>query len=174
MSIVNRIVQVAKSYIGQTEIRGNRGFTNKAFQAKMVATGWKMSQSWCAYFTELVWKQAYGTKSKFWKTLDALFSPSATATYNNFAGHATAFKVGKTPKLGALAVWRYGNGWQGHIGVVTGIVNATTFKSTEGNTNAAGGREGIMVAEKTRKTGEPFKAKGLNLIGFVYPEEETT
>lgn len=171
MTLSQRIVQVALSYVEQKEISGNKGFQNSAFQKKMVECGWKMSQSWCAYFAELVWKEGFGVKHLLYKTLDRLFSPSATATFANFRGHATNFTTGNKPKVGALAVWRYGNGWQGHIGVVTEVKANGSFVSVEGNTNSKGGREGIEVAIKTRKVGEPFKARGLNLIGFVYLPE---
>jgi hypothetical protein len=171
MALSDKIVQTGLSYVGQQEISGNKGFKNAAFQKKMEECGWSMTQSWCAYFAELVWKEAFGKSHPLWKTLDRLFSPSATATFANFKGHPTEFATGKTPKVGALVVWQYGNGWQGHIGVVTELVDKTTFKTVEGNTNSSGGREGIEVAVKTRKLGEPFKAKGLNIVGFVYPPE---
>lgn len=171
MTLVEKIVAAATSYIGQKEIAGNKGFQNASFQKKMVDCGWQINQSWCAYFTELVWKDAFGTKHTLYKTLDRLFSPSATATFANFKGHPTNFQTGLKPKAGALAVWRYGNGWQGHIGVVIEVRADGSFKTIEGNTNSEGGREGIEVAVKTRKVGEPFKAKGLNLIGFVYAPE---
>lgn len=171
MTLAEKIVAVATSYIGQKEIAGNKGFQNAAFQKKMIDCGWQMSQSWCAYFTELVWKEAFGTKHPLYKSLDRLFSPSATATFANFKGHPTSFATGAKPKVGALAVWRYGNGWQGHIAVVIEVRADGSFKTIEGNTNNDGSREGVEVAVKVRKVGEPFKARGLNLVGFVYPPE---
>jgi hypothetical protein len=165
-----KIVEVAKSYIGQQEISGNKGFKNTAFQKKMQDCGWQMGSAWCAYFTELVWKEAFGKSHPLYSTLDRLFSPSAVSTYSNFKGYPNGFKAGSTPKVGSLVVWRLGNGWQGHIGIVTEIVDKSTFKTIEGNTNNAGGREGIEVAKKIRTLGMPFKAKGLNLIGFIYAE----
>jgi hypothetical protein len=170
MSLSHKIVQVANSYLGQEEISGNKGFKNTAFQKKMQECGWQIGQSWCAYFSELVWKEAFGKSHPLYNTLDRLFSPSAVSTYSNFKGYPNGFKAGSTPKIGSLAVWRLGNGWQGHIGIVTEIVDKNTFKSVEGNTNAAGGREGIQVARKVRVTNMPFRSKGLNLIGFIYPE----
>lgn len=171
MTLIERILKVVMTYVGQQEINGNKGFKNKEFQKKMQECGWQISQSWCAYFTELVWKEAYGKTHALYHTLDRLFSPSATATFANFKGHPTQFKTGDKPKVGALVVWKYGNGWQGHIGIVTEILDNVSFKTVEGNTNSEGGREGIEVAVKKRKVGEPFKAKGLNLIGFIYPSE---
>lgn len=170
MTLQEKIAQVALSYVGQQEITGNNGFKNSVFQKKMQDCGWQMNHAWCSYFAELVWKEAFGKSHPLYATLDRLFSPSATSTFGNFKGHPQNFKTSSIPKVGALCVWRYGKGWQGHIGVVTSIVDKTTFTSVEGNTNSSGGREGIEVAKKTRKTNLPFRSKGLNLIGFVYPE----
>jgi hypothetical protein len=169
-TITEKIKSVAESYVGQEEIRGNKGFQNPQFQKKMKDCGWNDGQSWCAYFTELVWKEAYGKSSPFYATLDRLFSPSATATFTNFSGN-TAFKTGKTPKVGALVVWRYGTGWQGHIGIVTEIKSESKFVAVEGNTNNNGSREGYGVFKKLRDMNFHLvpRVKGLNLIGFVYP-----
>jgi hypothetical protein len=50
------------------------------------------------------------------------------------------------------------------------VVEATTenFKCIEGNTNKAGGREGIEVALKTR-TYQWKAMNGLQLVGFIHP-----
>ena len=164
--IDKKIVTIAAKYVGQREIPGNKGWRDKAFEAKMKATGWSSGQAWCAYFTELVWTEAYKGTSLL-PSIVALFSASATATYANFNG-SSLFKVGKVGKPGALAVWRYGNGWKGHIGIVESV-KGSTFVCIEGNTNAAGSREGIMVMRRTRRTDLPHSRSGLNLIGFVYP-----
>lgn len=167
--IADKIIEIAKGYTGQEEIEGNKGFKDPAFQKKMQDVGWKISDSWCCYFTELVWKEAYGKSHPLWKTLDKLFAPSCTATYSNFAG-SQLFKVGQTPKLGSLMIFRYGSGWKGHVGIVTAF-NKDACECIEGNTNDKGGREGYIVAKRNRKLGLPFKENGLNLVGFVYPSE---
>ena len=169
-AITDKIVSVAKSYIGETELPNNSGWKDAAFQQKMVDCGWQKGQSWCAFTTELIWKEAYGKDSPVYPLLDRLFSASATATAANFIA-SKDFTTGKSPKEGALVLWRHGTGWQGHAGVVTKVIDGINFKSIEGNTNSAGGREGIEVAEKNRKVGEAFKPNGLNIICFVYPKE---
>lgn len=170
--IADKIKEVALSYVGEEEKPGNLGWKDPKFEAKMVEVGWQPGQAWCAYQAELIWKEAYGKKHSLWKSLDRLFAPSATATYGNFAGSGL-FKTGSVPKVGALAVWRYGwSGWKGHIGVVVGINDANrTFDTIEGNTNAAGGREGLYTLKKTRRRDAPPTGTGLNLIGFVYPND---
>jgi hypothetical protein len=169
MTLSEKIVQIASSYVGQQEISGNKGFKTTAFQKKMQDCGWGIGQAWCAYFSELVWKEAFGKSHASYNALDRLFSPSAVSTYSNFKGSVT-FKCGTKPKIGSLVAWRYGSGWQGHIGIVHSIIDKNLFAAIEGNTNSSGGREGIEVAKKTRSLNLPFRSKGLNLIGFVYPE----
>ena len=164
----SKIVQIAQSYVGQREVAGNRGWKDKAFEAKMKATGWQPGDAWCAFFTELVWTEAFKGTSHVARFV-ALFSPSATATFSNFSG-SQEYKTGRTPRPGALAVWRYGTGWKGHIGIVESVEKGA-MKTIEGNTNAAGSREGVMVARKRRTTALGGTGAGLNLIGFVYPPE---
>lgn len=161
-----RIVQIAEKYVGQTEISGNRGWKDKVFEDKMKAVGWSTGQAWCAYFTELVWKEAAQPAQR--TALDTLFSPSATATFANFKG-TKFYRTGHLPKPGALVVWRYGNGWQGHIGIVTRVLDGARFETVEGNTNSAGSREGLFVMRRVRSNIPANSMKGLNLIGFVYP-----
>lgn len=169
--IAERIRDVAMSYVGQQEKPGNKGWENPNFELKMLQVGWKPGNAWCSFQAELIWKEAYGKSHPLWKALDKLFSPSATATYGNFHG-SDHFKVGSAPKLGALAVWRLGNGWQGHIGVVVNPKKAQgVFETVEGNTNKEGGREGMFTLVKQRRIGQAVTPRGLNLIGFVYPTE---
>jgi hypothetical protein len=169
MTLQDKIISVAEGYLGQQEIPGNAGFVDSKFEAQMRMVGWDKGQSWCAYFTELVWKRAFGKPSTFAPALDKLFSPSATATWANFKG-SNIFKTGAVPRPGALVVWRYGTGWQGHIGIVTGGINAATgkFPTIEGNTNASGAREGLYVMRKSRPLLFNQTGSGLNLIGFIY------
>jgi hypothetical protein len=161
-----KIVQVAASYIGKTEKPNNSGFKDAEFEKRMVDVGWVKGASWCAYFCELVCKEAYSSDKDAVKKYSTLFSGSATATYKNFD---VAGLTSKTPEVGSLAVWRLGNGWQGHIGIVAEVVDKDVFKTIEGNTNDNGGREGYIVTRKTRFTNKPYSAKSLNLIGFIKP-----
>lgn len=158
---MNDIVKVAKKYIGTTEKPNNSGFNNAEFEKRMRQVGFQTGQAWCCYFAELVCKEALLNEFDF---LDKNFTSSATATFQNFnlLGDTT-----KKCSVGSLAVWRYGLGWQGHIGIVSKILDANTFLCIEGNTNDKGGREGYIVAERERKIVAPFSEKGLNLIGFI-------
>ena len=143
------------------------GFKDKVFEKKMEAVGFVKSYAWCALFAELVWTEAY-KGSGLVNVLKKLFSASATTTYKNFDIDGT-FKVSQTPQIGAVVIWRHGSGWQGHAGIVVSI-DGDNIGTVEGNTNAAGGREGIEVAAKVRKWKDaPYQANGLNLVGFIIP-----
>jgi hypothetical protein len=159
-----KLVEVAASYVGQREINGNLGFRDVDFEHKMKAVGWRKTDSWCCYFMEMVAKEA-GASPAEWEAFDRLFTPSCTATYANFAG-SKMFKVGKVPKPGALMVWRLGQGWKGHIGMVESV-KGDVLITIEGNTDAAGGREGVEVARKRRRH-VWTNGKGLNLVGYIY------
>ena len=168
--IQKKIVEVAYSYVGEKETAGNSGFVNKKFLQEMQAIGWQKGWAWCACFAELVWSNAYGSLPQFPEKLQEvkkLITPSAVATWNNFlALHLTS----TNPEPGSLVVWRQGLSWSGHIGIVTKVgLDKNLFQTVEGNTNAAGGREGEVVAIKERRLLFTNSKSGLNLMGFVHP-----
>lgn len=158
---MNKVVEIAKKYVGQMEKPNNSGFVDADFERRMFAVGFERGQAWCCYFVELVCKEAYPDLFDY---LDKRFSASATATWRSFD---LVKKTRTKPSVGFLAVWRYGNDWRGHIGIVSKIIDKNTFLCIEGNTNIGGSREGYKVCEKERKLNSPFTKKGLNLIGFI-------
>lgn len=175
-TINEEIVLVAKSYEGQEEIRGNKGFKEEDFETKTKAVGWQKDQAWCSYFSELVWKEAYQQwDATLFSRLDKLFVGSAVTTFRNFQ-KTKDFVCNQNPKPGCLVVWQnYESGaasWSGHIGIVeTASVPKQLFTAIEGNTNDNGEREGFEVAIKTRTLNFKPKQNGLVLLGFVHPKE---
>ncbi len=159
---MNNIIEVATHYIGEKEIPGNMGFTDHDFEKKMFDVGFQKTYAWCALFMELCVKEGI---PDFYSKNEKLFNASATTTFKNFD---IAGKTNQMPQPGMGVIWRHGNGWQGHAGIVVSVNPANgTFEAIEGNTNSAGGREGIEVSRKTRKLKTPFSANGLNLVGFL-------
>ena len=81
------------------------------------------------------------------------------------------------PKEGAAVVWATFKGGKrqttGHIGVVTSV-DGTVYKTVEGNTTDKGGRDGVIVAERTRVLSKESwqTSNGLRLMGFVYPNQD--
>lgn len=167
------VIQIAKCYVGKTETPNNSGFNDSVFQKKMEEVGWSKGLAWCSYFAELVYREANNLADPseaigISPLLRKLFSGSATATFKNFYLDGT-YKTGTEPKLGALAIWRHGVGWQGHAAIVISINKPNnTFGTVEGNTNDKGGREGYIVSKKHRYIKKKFTPTGLNLVGFVY------
>jgi hypothetical protein len=162
-----RIASIAKGYIGQQEVRGNKGFKDAFFEEKMKAVGWNVGEAWCATFAELVWREAYAQmNSEVEHELRSLFSSSATKTFSNFK--FSKYGVSKKPEVGSLVCFKYGKGWQGHIGIVVAI-NGKEMVCVEGNTNTQGGREGIEVGEVRRILDFTSSDDKLNLLGFVNP-----
>lgn len=165
-----KIIDVALSYLNEREKKGNSGFYNEEFEQKMKAVGWNKGWAWCAFFAELVWREAYGQlNSVIEGDLRKLFSASATQTYNNFR-ISKKYKgyVSNKPEVGSLVVWRYGDGWQGHIGIVQQVRGKEVI-TIEGNTNSQGGREGIEVGQMRRLVSFDSMPRRLNLLGFIHP-----
>lgn len=162
---MNKAVQVALTYVGQKELPGNVFSNESDFGKKLHAVGQKDGDPWCALFTELVFKEAYPEK---FKEFDKLFSASAVQTFKNFT--KASYPVNTLPREGNLVIWQMMKDgqpqWQGHAGIVTDLKSSWEFISVEGNTNEAGGREGVAVAVKQRKVIKDVW-NGLKVLGFV-------
>jgi hypothetical protein len=163
------IVTIAKSFVGQKEIDGNKGFENPRFLSIMESVGWQVSQAWCSYFGEAVWTLSAKGDQKLLKTLDKLFSGSAVRTLKNFEDSGIRRSSKAVP--GALVIWqlkRKGQkDWRGHVGIVI-EVHKDHFVTVEGNTNAEGSREGGVVAVRKRRYSFDVY-NGLELQGFINP-----
>jgi hypothetical protein len=160
---MNKIVETARKYIGQMEKPNNSGFKDSEFEKKMKLVGFQKGQAWCNYFVELVYREALPELDK---KINKLMSASTQLTWKNFGKSGLfEFEISNFPSEGDLVVWQSTkNSNQGHIGIVT-TFDDKGFKSIEGNTNDKGGREGYIVAEKTRTLKD---TKTLRLLGFIH------
>jgi hypothetical protein len=156
--------EVARQYVGKTEKPGNKGFNDLVFETKMISVGFASGQAWCSYFAELVAKEALPTKAV---ELNKHFSASAVQTFKNFTD--AGYQISKIPVKDSVVIWQnYKDGkpqWTGHAGIVSNVLSKTSFQSIEGNTNDNGGREGYIVAEKTRTIAT--RKDGLDILGFI-------
>lgn len=161
---MNVISEKAKSYLGQREVSGNKGFINHDFEEKMKSVGWYFGAPWCLYFCRLVWKESG-------QNIKRISGSSLTTMLN-----ATKDNNWHTQPIdGSIAIFRmFKNGnptSQGHGCIVTsvGVDNYTTI---DGNTSDKNQREGIMVANRIRSLNKDSwtKDNGLRLMGFVYPK----
>jgi hypothetical protein len=168
MGHIQEIIQDAKQWIGTEEIQPNLGFKNAAFQAKMNKVGFYRSASWCGFFVMLVLFDTYADAINILTYLKKYCSPSTHQMWLNFKASKEVI-TGQIPKLGAVIIWHEGDGTNGHTGIVSWVAeDGKTFKSIEGNTNGAGGREGYRVWENTHTVGLLHSEKGLNISGFAY------
>ena len=150
-------IEIASKYLGQKEKKGNDFDEDTPLGKILKAAGHIDGQAWCAYFAVSI----------FVETLRAFFSASTVQTFHNFKN--AGYEISDIPKVGYLVIWQtYKQGvaqWSGHCGIVTKVVDETTFVSIEGNTAESGGREGNSVQEKVRTTTRT--ENGLNVLGFI-------
>lgn len=156
--------ETARRYIGQKELTGNIFKDDTEFGKKLHAAGQKDGDPWCALFGEVCAKETFPER---FDEFDKLFSASAVQTFKNFEKE---YHVSKEAVLDSIVVWqKYLNGeadWRGHLGIVSQVNSDGTFKSIEGNTNTAGSREGVEVAERPHRLAYDVNT-GLRLMGFI-------
>jgi hypothetical protein len=168
MTINEEIRHIALGYLDQEEIAGNAGFKDPRFEAMMVLTGWKKGQAWCAYFVELVYREAGLIK------IAEILSGGAVDTWNR-AQKSDLCICSKQPIIGSIVIWQAVTAgkttWNGHAGIVVAYnPRQNQIISAEGNTDGEGGREGVEVALKIRPM-EFNRNEGLRMLGFITPKE---
>jgi hypothetical protein len=160
------VSEVAKKYLGQSELEGNVFTTDTELGKKLKEAGHNNGEAWCAYFAEAVFCEAYPNKEGAFRKM---FSAGAVRTLENFKRNG--YTIFEEPQEGMLVIWQsYKDGkpsWTGHAGVVIDVLPNGAFITIEGNTTAAGSREGTSVQIKTRSLKRVNT--GLNVLGFVKP-----
>jgi hypothetical protein len=165
------IRRIALSYLDQEEIAGNMGFQDPKFEAMMKLTGWQKGQAWCAYFVELVYREAGLIQ------LADILSAGAVDTWNR-AQKSDLCSCSQVPETGSIVIWQSVTAgkvsWSGHAGIVVAYFPRTNQVITvEGNTDGTGGREGVEVAVRIRLM-EFTRNDGLRMIGFITPKDIRT
>jgi hypothetical protein len=161
-----KVLKISQAFIGQMEKSGNSGFQNAEMEKLMKEVGWRPGDAWCVYFAKLMWYMQAPNWLK--PKIKTAISGNSQTTWDNVSKDP-AFVVSRIPRPGDLVIWQnFKNGvgsWTGHAGIVK-KVNLNDFTTVEGNTNDAGGSEGVEVAEKVRKY-DFTRENGLRLKGFV-------
>lgn len=145
ISAIDAVLRFAKSQLYVREIGANAGPSVQEFQR---ITGNKPPDSWCASFVSWCGKSAL------------LNDWPLTVT----AGCQTLYVDAKAkglmrdaPKRGdVFLMWHADLGRYAHTGFVY-EVTGVAFKSYEGNTNPAGGREGYGVFSRERVAGTSYR-----------------
>lgn len=167
MNIVEKFIAYASWYIGKKEKPKNSGFIDPDFEKEMVRAGWLKGDPWCATFVKMVFRKLW-TGAQL-AAVNIQFNSSAKQTFDRVK-KAGVFEVGMIPEPGAVVIWLHGNGPAGHAGMVKSVsLETNTMYTIEGNTNAAGSREGEVVAQKARTIKRAFSNNNLNVYGYIYP-----
>jgi hypothetical protein len=173
------IIEVAKGFVGISELSVNAGFSNPEFQKEMIKSGWYKGAPWCAFFAETVYRLALlqQGEERIWANLRPLFSGNALETLRNFQNKGYTLK--QTPQPGDLVFWQFGNGHSGHEGIAieNPLRDSKLFVTVEGNTGRGSNdpeqiiRDGQGCMLKTRRYGTKHsdKAGAFNLKGFISP-----
>ena len=173
-----RIIKVAASYVGQFESlpAQNPGWYDPDYQDKfqksnptLKYSNWTKTQPWCAWFCQLVWREAYNTGNKYVNDWDEAITPGLKEQYkdiwdsylsaggiitagvstcranfqrkNKFITLQDALTGRSLPQPGDIAVYGYS-----HVDIVVKpfLSNGklTGFSSIGGNTGKANARNG--------------------------------
>lgn len=169
------ILELARSFVGVKEIGNNESFDSATFDHLMDIAGHIEGHAWCAYTTEVFWTTpTFNWKSKLLVRMIRNFSANAVRTYDNFAKD-DLFICDKEPVPAAIGIMaKYKKGELAKIGewtlghaVLVESVEGDYVNTIEGNTNAAGSREGQEIARKKRKLNFEPVQNGLVFIGFI-------
>lgn len=140
------VIAVASSQLGYTEVGDNDTVFGKMYGLN--------HQPWCAMFLSVCAKLAGASKAVGWFA----YTPAGADRFKR------AGRWGSKPKVGAIAFYdTAGLGRISHVGIVDKVNSDGSWTSIEGNTNAAGSREGKVVRRQLRRSTGP---RG----GFGYPE----
>lgn len=138
-SLKERALHVAKSQAGQREWAGQPNW-GPMVKVYLKAAGWISPAPWCGAF--LYWCLVTAGANK--KHLPS--NPASTWQWVMWAKRNS--RNLKNPKRGDAFVW-FRPGAGGHCGLVAEVVG-DKVRTFEGNTNDAGSREGVEVAERHR------------------------
>jgi hypothetical protein len=163
-----KVLEISRKYLGNQELPGNKFIDDPKVEKDLgeliKKAGQNDGEAWCCYFAEAMFCEAFPEQEA---KLRKLFSASCVKTFENFV--RAGYTVSQKPVKGALAIYRKcTNGMatvKGHAGICEEVYSDTTYRNIEGNTTAAGVREGKYVNEKDRTT--KMVATGLNLMGFI-------
>ena len=154
-------VKLAEVFEGIQEEPGNRGEVVNMLQKSTGA----MNAAWCVSYLVYVINEGLA------KPLELPDIVLATASSQNLYKWAKKYEaITKVPYRGAIAVWRNGKTWTGHVGLVKKVIDQNYILTVEGNTGPSKkvNRDGDGVYSKTRsysKLGEVTNK--LWLRGFI-------
>ena len=165
------VIKVAQSLLGLREATGNND--GPMIDQMLGYLGLPHHLSWCLAFALWCWHSAVnpmpfpkiGRCSTFFEQVQ-----HNEWKYDVFDDEQVAWGERKALP-GTIMIFSHSkvaghNNWNGHAALVVQQINPRKWQTCEGNTNAAGSREGDGVYLKTRTA----KQGSMALEGFVYPK----
>ena len=157
----DELIAAAAKKIGVHESGGNnKGPEVEQFQKAV--DGKAQGEPWCAAFVQFCIMEV---EKRFGATVVCHRSEHCLTIWAKTPGvHRYKF-----PKPGYLVIWNYENSLNGHIGIVSRVIDEFTIETIEGNTgpdDKTVEREGDGVYRKTRSLKQTGKMK---LMGFICP-----
>ena len=176
-----KLVFVAKNFVGEKEIKNNQGFQTLWVDAVMRKAGFQNGWAWCMIAVEAIYKTALtllfretGRQIKpLYDEVVKKINPSTQRTYDNFAKSESAYFTVLTQRqatyedlqVGDIVIFRQANRpLFGHAGIII-ETHKDHFITVEGNTNDSGSAEGneFCIKERTIEA----DGSGLDVRGFI-------
>jgi hypothetical protein len=157
-SPTDKLLDVARSYVGVREQGTNRGREVEMFQRPI---GGADGEPWCMSFAQFCIQKA-GAETK---VDPKVFRSEHCLTVWNKSPKSQQLSK---PEPGSLVIWRHGNSSSGHVGIVEKVHPDGTFTTIEGNTSSGSGinREGDGVYRRKR---DMNGAGSMRVVGFLKP-----
>ena len=147
MTLIDEVLQLVESYEGKTEQKKNNAdWLLQLMKDSGNPTSWQVPEPYCIAAALSVWNvvlQRHNLKLPF------IPSKSTQTCYDN--AKQKGF-VGAEPSVGDIVIFRKGDGWQGHAGIVTKVLSdriCTTEFNTSSN-HAGNQRDGEGCYARTR------------------------
>lgn len=154
----DRILSIARSYIGVVETQTNNVVFNTAYYGHEVNGS---AYPWCAVFIWYVFREA-GASDLYFDGEKTAYCPTLMAWFKRKK------RFYASPKVGDIVFYHFGGGKTAtHVGIVSEITK-TGIKAIEGNTSTVNQNNGGMVMERERSLS--------NCLGFgrpAYNKEES-
>lgn len=147
-SLQTHLLQVAGGQVGVAETSRNTGpGIAKFWLATSYPNGMAERQPWCAAF--LAWCLREAMVRRWGREGDAPFKrckSARCADWLAWARREPGVLVVRDPRPGDLVIYTFS-----HCGIVSGAAAGSDFEAIEGNTDDAGGAEGVEVAVRRRQ-----------------------
>lgn len=161
INFMAELIREAEKWIGTSEKGGNnKGPEVERFQKAV--DGKAVGEPWCACFVQFCVKEV---TSRLQPTVVMASSEHCMTIWTRTSGVHRY----KSPRPGYIVIWNYEGTANGHIGIVTRVIDEFTIETIEGNTAPSDNtieREGDGVYRKIRSTKQIGK---MRLVGFIAP-----